>query len=205
MNGHHYNIVGGALQIAVLQELLKASYSYDKKHPKSVRNFVPDNSLSGERVQVYVNKNNGRVVVVHRGSADINDWITNWQMANGYTGGARFKYSEKIQKLAESKYGKERITTIGHSLGAKLAETVGTNSREVIAYNGPTTQYDLFTRQGKNVTKVRSSGDPVSALSPWRIHQPSDRNVTISNDSWNPLTQHSMDPLNEQNGRVGRR
>lgn len=116
-------------------------------------------------------------------------------MVRGYTGGARFKHSYKIQKQAEAKYGAENITTTGHSLGAKLAEVSGKDSKEVIAYNGPTTQYDLFQPQGKNVVKVRTSGDPVSALAPIRYNKPRDRNITVKSDSWNPLYQHSMAPL----------
>ena len=199
-----YNIMGGSLSAVALKQLLQASYVYNKDKPTNVRQWIPDTSLSGERVQVYTHRRGKRVVVVHRGSQDINDWITNYQMATGYTGGPRFAYSLKIQKLAESKYGKENITTIGHSLGAKLAETSGKDSHEVIAYNGPTTQFDLFQKQGDNVTKIRTSGDPVSSLAPVRFHKPIDRNITVPTDSWNPLTQHSMEPLDGLQGRVGK-
>ena len=37
----------------------------------------------------------------------------------------RFQHAKDIQKKAEGKYGKDHTTTLGHSLGAKIASDVG--------------------------------------------------------------------------------
>lgn len=64
-NGYDYNIVGGAIPAVILKELLSASYSYDKRNPKTIRRWIPDTELSGQRVQVYINKVTGKALVAH--------------------------------------------------------------------------------------------------------------------------------------------
>ena len=45
------------------------------------------------------------------------------------------KLPQKIQKQAEQKYGANNITTMGHSLGGRIAEKVGKKSAQIITYN----------------------------------------------------------------------
>ena len=56
----------------------------------------------------------------------------------------RYKHAKEIQDKKEKKYGKENVTTIGHSLGAKLASDLGGKSKEIIIYNKPITPGEIF-------------------------------------------------------------
>jgi hypothetical protein len=89
------------------------------------------------------------------------------------------------------------MTTIGHSLGGRLAEKYGHKSNEVITVNKaviPKTTLDVVP---KNQFDIRSSRDVVSAL-PER-----NKNLhTIHSKSWNPLKEHKTEVLLRQPNRV---
>jgi preprotein translocase subunit SecF len=132
--------LGGKLSIKDMKGLLKASY---KKNNKDVNNFEIDNDLSTKKVKVFKDKDTNQVVVSHRGTSDLKDVITDVKMLFGnYKNDPRYKESKKVQQLAQDKYGKENITTVGHSLGAKLAEDLGRDTKEIITFNKPTLPID---------------------------------------------------------------
>lgn len=195
--GISYEIVGGSLSRDELQNLLKLSYHYDKKNPASYKGFKVDPQLSGTRAQVYYNASTGQAVIAHRGTQGLADWYTDAQMFWGNRSGPRFQHALKIQRQAEVKYGAENLTTIGHSLGAALASESGGKSKEIIAFNGPTTIDRLHTGQRKNQFDVRSQNDPVSIMKPWHTDQ--DRTHTIKSPSWwDPLREHKTDTLGRE-------
>jgi hypothetical protein len=182
---------GGKLSAHDMSDLLAASY--DKKI-HDVGDFKIDRQLSGQRVQVYYNPKTGQAVVVHRGTAGMHDWITDARMLFGDKKSKRFKHGEKVQKEAEQKYGKNIVTTIGHSLGSAIAERVGQDSHEVLTLNKPVTPKDLI--KGKKVSDkqydVRTAYDPVSILRP---HQGGKEEQTIESITFNPLAEHKTDTL----------
>jgi hypothetical protein len=138
--------------------------SYDSKISNH-DDFIVDKELSGKRVQVYHNPKNNQVVISHRGTNDINDWINNIRVGlfNDKSSN-RYKHAEKIQKEAYNKYGLDKnYTTIGHSLGANIAKTVSKPNDEVIAYNGYTTPYDV-NKNKTNQYDIRTNTDIVSYL-----------------------------------------
>ena len=181
---------GGALANDDFQALLKKSY---EKTPSDYKDFKVDKPLSGQRAQVYKNSKTGQVVVVHRGTADMNDWISDARYAMGDTSGARFEHAKKVQKQAEDKYGKQNITTIGHSLGATLAEKAGGEGKEVITLNKPVSPYDVINHTvSSNQTDVKTGADPVSFL---RGFQSGGNTNVLKSDTYNPLTEHSTDTL----------
>ena len=193
---------GGKLSSKYIQDFLSKSYDQAKDAPNEIGDFVKDKSLSGQRGQVYHNPKTGQAVVVHRGSSGIHDWGNNLKMALGFSmkKTKRFQHAEKIQKEAESKYGAKNISTLGHSLGAKIASDVGSKSGEIITLNKPVVGRDLFKKkQGKkeNETNIRTTGDLVSFL---------DKNsdFTIPSKSLNPLAEHSTDVMKRTDKEFGK-
>lgn len=189
--------LGGSLSVKDLKGLLEASYNEKAK----VGDWVLDTEISGPTAKVYFNPKNGKVVVAHRGTpaTDGKDWLNNLTYAlkgtEGYKKTKRFLASKKVQDLAEAKYGTKKMATIGHSQGALLAELLGKNGYETIALNKATRPKSNV--KGKHQYDIRSSGDVVSALNPFQVK--TDRDITIQKQSWNPLTEHSIDILNRLN------
>lgn len=185
-----FQMKGGKLAVGVLKDLLNASYG---DSPQDVGDFKVDKSLSGQRVQVYQNEKTGQVVVAHRGSASLQD-IGNdikYVFGSDLKDTKRYKHSEKIQKEAEAKYGADKVTTIGHSLGSLLNE-VGRDSHEIISLNKPIGLQDLNKQDNPKETEIRTTRDPVSILTP---ASNASNVITIPSTSWNPLTEHSPDVL----------
>lgn len=171
-----------------LKNLLKLSYS-----PEMVdyNDFILDRSLSGRRVKVYVR--NGKAYIVHRGTQGGQDILTDAAMGVGYKTN-RFTHADKIQKEAETKYGVSNVTTLGHSLGAKITADVGGDSSQQIALNRPELVPDLFYKKSDKVIDVASQADPVSILKP--ITQKNGKEVSIKSPFfYNPLTEHKTDIL----------
>ncbi len=181
----------------VAKKLLKAGYSGKKKN---VDNYTIDKSLSGKRVQVYRDNDTNKTVVVHRGTASLKDWVTDAGMAVGYEGGKRFKHSKKIQKEAEKKYGKDSITTLGHSLGGRLAEKYHKGKGDVITFNKAATPKSIKRKTPGNQYDVRTKNDVVSVLSKHQKH--TNKVKTINAHTINPLKAHSTDQLKHLNDQV---
>ena len=184
---------GGGLPAGDIQKLLKNSYQIPPAN--NIGDFVLDKELSGRRVQVYKNRNTPQAVVVHRGTQGLKDWSTDLFYA---TGGDpkqtnRFKHAADIQKKAESKYGAKNITTLGHSLGAKISSTVGQNSKEIINLNKAVSPLDAIQQTSDKEINIRTSGDAVSALLPLRNSM---RTITIPSTTYNPFTEHKTETLN---------
>jgi len=177
--------------MSLLQQVLKNSYK-GKKQAKKLDGFERDNDLSGQRVQVYNNKDTGKTVVAHRGTKGIHDMITDAKLMVApklYRSGARYKQSKKIQQQAEDKYGAKNITTVGHSLGGKLASDVGRNSSKVITYNKAIIPSDLKKKPNQNEIHIRTHTDPVSFLSPY------DKTKTVNVPSDSLLGSHDIENL----------
>ncbi len=182
---------GAGLPASDIKNLLNKSYD---KNPESYGDYEVDKSLSGQRVQVYYNPLIKKAIVVHRGTASIQDWGTNLWMAFGIKG-KRYNQAKKIQNAAEAKYGKKNVITMGHSQGGRWAELLGRDTGEVITLNKPTLPLDILTRDKvpKNQTDVKASRDPVSLLR--RYQSGSKAEYIKSNLISNPLTEHSPDVM----------
>ena len=184
---------GGKLSSKYIKDFLSNSYEQSKDAPNKIGDFVKDKGLSGQRAQVYHNTKTGQAVVVHRGSSGIHDWGNNLKMVLGFDmkNTKRFQHAKKIQQQAETKYGAKNISTLGHSLGGKIASDVGADSGEIITLNKPVAGRDLFAKdKGKkqNETNVRTEGDVVSALD-------TGSDFTIPSKSLNPIAEHTTDVL----------
>jgi len=184
--------MGGSLAAADLKDLLGASY--DPKVDK-VGDFELDKQISSGTSKVYYNDDTGQAVVAHRGTAGISDWGNNAVYALGgktaYKLTPRYKEAKKVQSRAEKKYGKKKVSTIGHSQGGLQAELLGGKSKEIITVNKATRPFESNTN--KNQYDIRSKGDLVSGANPFGSK--SKKDTTIKNTTINPLTEHSGDIL----------
>jgi len=185
-------VVGRGLPVGEIQQFLKNSYQIPPA--ASIGDFMLDKKLSGRRVQVYKNRNTPQAVVVHRGTQGTKDWATDIYYATGGDpkNSARFKHAAEVQKKAEDKYGANNITTLGHSIGSKIASAVGQNSKEIINLNKAVSPLDAIQKTSEKEINIRTSRDPVSALLPLRN---SDRTITIPSETLNPFTEHKTDVL----------
>jgi hypothetical protein len=181
-------IKGKGIPAGDMRKLLKQSYG---DALEDIDEYKVDKKLSGQRVQVYQHEPTKKGVVVHRGTRGAADVLTDLGLAVGYRGN-RFNHGLKIQKEAEAKYG--NVITLGHSLGAKIAEESAGKNSEIITLNKPTLPNEiLFGRRlfgNQNQTDVKSSLDPVSVLK-----LSGKRDLVIPSKTRNPIKEHSTDVL----------
>ena len=188
-------IQGRAISIGDLKTALDKSYSKTKVK-SGFGDFQVDSDLTTKETQTYVNPKTGQVLVVHRGTQGLRDVFTDIAYtATGYKG-KRFKDANKIQKMAENKYGAANISTLGHSLGSLVSSDVGSNSKEIINYNKPIIPW---SRKRENEYNVSTENDPFS----W-FHKPkkSDKHVKIESDTINPIQEHSINRLDKLDGEA---
>ena len=107
---------GGSIAIDILSNILKESYNIDKPH-KQYDNYYYDWILSNNYVTVYYNPINDHVIIAHRGTKELSDWIVNLTYGTrnqiDFENTSRYKESKMIQLVAEEKYGVHNMTTIG--------------------------------------------------------------------------------------------
>ena len=181
---------GGKISTGDLKGLL--NLSYNSKKPKDYKDYQIDPELSGQRVQVYKKKGSNEAFVVHRGSQGIHDWGNDLKALAGYdiSKSKRFKHAADIQKKAEAKYGSQNVSTLGHSLGSKIASEVGQNSKEIINLNKYIPPKDRNKPVSDKEYNIRTSRDPASLLGP------ADKNtLTIPSRTLNPVGEHSTETL----------
>jgi hypothetical protein len=144
----------------IAKQLIQASY--EKNAPPRIKNgWRLDDDLSKSEAKVYRNKNTNEAIIVHRGTQGLADWKNNLAYLTGnYKRTERFKTGQRIQRAAEAKYGKENITTMGHSQGGVLARELGKNTKQIINVNPAY----MLEKPAKNEYTIRSSGDIVSGL-----------------------------------------
>jgi len=190
---------GGSLKASQIKKAIELSYNIKKED--APKGYEIDKELSDGRVKVYKDINSPQVLVVHRGSKGTRDWLDN--VRYGLTGQTKttdtFKKHEKKHKKSIKKYCAENIISLGHSrAGMYVQELIYKNPvKEVITYNKASGPYDLFRKNPKNQTDVRTSIDVVSALTPLQSHE--NKIVTIPSNTLNPLIAHSAEPL----GKLG--
>jgi hypothetical protein len=182
--------------------LLEASYmneSFD------VDRFKVDKPLSNGRVKVYTVNDSDEVVVTHRGSADLKDWIDNssWLRLNMLERSPTYKIHLKRHMKAVKKYGADKINVMGHSRGGLYATNLYKNklAKQVINYNKPINLYDIAKdvitkkKEDENSTTIRTSNDFVSIGQ--KLIKGKDTDIVIPSDSLNPLKEHGIDKIND--------
>ena len=134
---------------------------------RAIDEYVPDPTISDNRVKVYHNVRLNHTVVAHRGSQTLSDWVENAAYSIGIKKGSNWSHSKKKQKEAENKYGIKNLTTIGHSKGALHAQEFGEHG-DIVTSNKPVNIPDLFRKVPSNQLDYVGEGDVVSMLRPWQ-------------------------------------
>jgi hypothetical protein len=175
------------MEIQPLKDLLSNSYKDKDKQDAQINGLIRDDSLSGKRTQVYVNPLTNEATVSHRGTSGIHDVFTDVALSVGLLKNTkRYKHANKIQKQAEKKY--DVTNTIGHSLGAGIAEEVGKKSK-ITTLNKPVGVHNVNKRVKKNQKDIKTSFDPISVFRPF---QKGKKATVIKSKTWNPLKEHSI-------------
>ena len=179
------------MKVQQVKKFLNASYKGGKH---KIDSYERVGSLSGKRAQVYYDPVLKKAIVTHRGTktSSFSDLITDAQMAVGYEKGKRFQHAKKVQSKAEKLYGRENVTTMGHSLGGRLAEKVGHKSNKIITYNKAATPKSILKKTPAHQTDIRAKNDPVSLLSKYQTHT---KPILSTKGSMNLLKTHSMSKL----------
>lgn len=176
-------------ELGFVKNLLENSYKKPQAQAREVNGFFRDDSLSGQRAQVYHNPETKKTYVTHRGSATPQDVWTDVKLLFGSKTGDRFKFAKDIQKQAVEKYGKENITTAGHSLGAVAAEKLGKKySDKVITFNKPVIPRDISKKISASQLDVKTRSDPVSVLRGFQ----KGRRAKVIDSSVNPIEAHTL-------------
>ena len=204
-------INGGAISANNLKLMVDSSYQPTDNKQKNINGYLIDNDNSGDYVSTYHNPQTKHAVIIHRGTKGVTDWLNNGAYALGmYDSTERFNNGKKVQDAVYGKYGKENVSTVGHSQGSILARRLGKDSKEIININPAY----LGEKPAYNEYDVKSSGDPVSVLKTpysWLYNTlyPSTQGNILTIPSakpYNPLVEHKASillrlPPNQMIGR----
>ena len=141
------------------------------KQNKSLYGFKLDESLSSQKNSVFVNPNSGEVVISYKGTNPVNmeDLWDDFNIILGTeTHTSRFNNADKLYKDVESKYGKDKLRIVGHSLGASVGMYIGEkHDVETHSFNPGISYRSAFQSHKNNVNKsyvYTTESDPVSIL-----------------------------------------
>ena len=179
---------GGSLPVWQLQDFIKNSYKLNKDN---VSDYYIDKKISSREVQIYVDKEQKRVIVVFTGTYWSLDWLNNYELVKGrYIKTSRFNRAKKILDKALEKYDGYKFTMISHSQSGMISHLLDSDKiYEIITYNPA---WLPFQTVKDNEYIVKTSGDPVSVAVP-----KNDKNLIFNTGSWNPLYNHSPDALSK--------
>ena len=189
-------IKGGQVEVKYLNKLLNESYKGKANTNANIDDrYILDNELSTDKTKVYIDKNTNDIAMVNRGTSDFKDVMTDAKLLFGYND-KRFNEPKEILGKIKQKYTDKNIDVLGHSLGAKVAETLGDDPqvKNIITLNKPTTPKDLIqkTKNNNKQYDIRTTGDLVSVLQPLQTGQ---NDIVISSETKNPYTEHKIDVL----------
>ena len=138
---------------------------------KDLYGFKLDESLSSQKNSVFVNPNSGEVVISYKGTNPVNmeDLWDDFNIILGTeTHTSRFNNADKLYKDVESKYGKDKLRIVGHSLGASVGMYIGEkHDVETHSFNPGISYRSAFQSHKNNVNKsyvYTTESDPVSIL-----------------------------------------
>ena len=189
-------IKGGKIEVKYLNKLLNESYKGKNNTSANIDDrYILDNDLSTDKTKVYIDKNTNGIAMVNRGTSDFKDVMTDAKLLFGYND-KRFNEPKEILGKIKQKYTDKNIDVIGHSLGVKVAETLGDDPqvKNIITLNKPTTPKDLIqkTKINNKQYDIRTTGDLVSVLQPLQTGK---NDIIINSETKNPYTEHKIDVL----------
>jgi hypothetical protein len=148
-----------------LYDTLKNSYADKKTQKKQMKQYgyYRDKQLSNENQQVYYKPDERKVLLSVTGTHNLADWGTD---AYGVAAGNlkdtnRYKEADSALNKAKAKYGVDKATIAGHSLGGSISQYIASPKDQVYTLDKGAT-IGQGTRSNENA--YRSAGDAVSAL-----------------------------------------
>jgi len=173
-----------------LKNFVEAGYK-KKKDAKNVSGYTLDEDLSTKRNKVYYDPNTGKAVHTIAGTDTLKDWSNNALIPLGlHQYSNRHKNSEKIQKKANEKYGKENVDLVTHSQSGHIAENLA--NKNLVGGENTTLNPAIIGSHNKDIKVVKSVLDPVSLLT-----KTTKNDVKIIPKTFNPITEHSTNILDK--------
>ena len=183
---------GGAISTNELSQFVDASYK-KKGEVQNIDGYKIDNDLSTRRNKVYTN-DKGEAVVAIAGTDNLKDWSNNLLIPFGlHSQTDRYKNSEETLKKTNAKYGKQKVSVIGHSQSGHIVNDLANRDligAEAIAYNPA-----IIGKTNAKVKVVKSQLDPVSLFTKTKKGDVVIKPTSYNPFKYNPLTAHSTKPL----------
>jgi len=183
---------GGAISTDELGQFVDASYK-KKGEVQDVNGYKIDNELSTRRNKVYTN-DKGEAVVAIAGTDNLKDWSNNLLIPFGlHSQTDRYKNSEETLKKTNLKYGKQKVSVVGHSQSGHIVNDLANKDLigdEAIAYNPA-----IIGKTNAKVKVVKSQLDPVSLLTKTKKGDVVIKPKSYNPFKYNPFTAHSTKPL----------
>ena len=175
-------------QRAFTKDLIDAGYKAFKSEEENQilrkHNLSRDESLSNDKNRVYKNNTTGEAYVLYPGTKDKKDIATD--IAIGLGGlftpiqnlTPRYREAKRVANKVKNKYGSDKVTAIGHSLGGGLAANSGIKKR--ITYNKAVGLSDLWSTVSSGQIDYRTKKDPVSFLSYFQQYKKGPKKVQLN-------------------------
>ena len=183
---------GGAISTDELSKFVDASYK-KKGEVQNIDGYKIDNDLSTRRNKVYTN-DKGEAVVAIAGTDNLKDWSNNLLIPFGlHSQTDRYKNSEETLKKVNEKYGKQKVSVVGHSQSGHIVNDLsnkGLIGAEAIAYNPA-----IIGKTNAKVKVVKSQLDPVSLFTKTKKGDVVIKPTSYNPFKYNPFTAHSTKPL----------
>jgi len=163
-------LIGNGMNANLLKEFIDLSYKGNTSI--APEGYDIDSPLSDSRVKVYAKKgsNDKDIVITHRGSVGLDDWMDNasYLFRGKVKGTKTYNLHRERHKRAVEKYGAKNITAIGHSRAGLYLQELQKEFpiKENITYNKASGFYDIGRKNDENQTDIRVGNDIVSLLAP---------------------------------------
>jgi hypothetical protein len=181
-------LIGNGMNANLLKEFIDLSYKGNTSI--APEGYSIDSPLSDSRVKVYTKNgsNDKNVVVTHRGSVGLDDWLDNatYLFKGKVKGTKTYNLHRERHKKAVEKYGAKNIIAIGHSRAGLYLQELQKEFpiKENITYNKASGFHDIGRENDPNQTDIRVGNDIVSLLAPL---QKRPTNIVKIDGTKNPL------------------
>jgi hypothetical protein len=194
-------LTGSGMSAPLLKEFIDLSYRGNTSIAPA--GWSIDAPLSDSRVKVYAKNgsNDKNIVVTHRGSVGLDDWMDNASyMFRGKVKGTKtYNLHRDRHKRAIDKYGASNITAIGHSRAGLYLQELQKEFpiKENITYNKASGFHDIGRQNDANQTDVRVGNDIVSLLAPLQRRNNAIVNISGTKNPFDFNAAHQTAEINK--------